>query len=95
MGQGSNEVGAKEPWVDASKVWRTDDARAAAVSWLQLSNNVPGTPAYDSWDYCRTQCSYDMPIASPPGRPDEVWIGGVTQYEELPTAVATSRTAVP
>jgi len=84
LGHGSNEVGV-EPFTDASKVWRTDDSRAAAVSWQQLSGNVPGTPAYDSWDYCRTQCSYDMPIASPPGKPDEVWIGGVTQYEELPT----------
>ena len=84
LGQGSNEVGV-EPFLDASKMWRTDDARAATVAWQVLSNNVPGQRGYDSWDFCRTQCSYDMPVASPPGRPDEVWIGGVTQYEELPT----------
>jgi hypothetical protein len=84
LGQGSNEVGA-EPFADASKMWRTDDSRAASVSWLSLSNNVPGQRGYDSWDFCRTQCSYDMPVSSPPGRPDEVWIGGAMQYEELPT----------
>src|SRR2546427_4366212 len=29
------------------------------------------------------QCSYDMVVASPPGRPDTVWIAGQMQYSEL------------
>ena len=86
LGQGSNEVGGS-PFADASKLWRTDDAAAATgnASWTLLSNNVNPGPGFSSWDFCRTQCSYDMPVASPPGRPDEVWIGGATQYQELPT----------
>jgi hypothetical protein len=90
LGQGSNRIGAF-PYTDASKVRRTDDARAAAVQWTTLSSNVRGTQAYSTWDFCRDQCSYDMPIASPPGRPDEVWVGGVTQYQELPTRGGVDR----
>ena len=90
LGQGSNRVGAF-PYADASKVRRTDDARAAAVQWTTLSSNVRGTQSYSTWDFCRDQCSYDMPIASPPGRPDEVWVGGVTQYQELPTRGGADR----
>jgi hypothetical protein len=86
LGQGTSELGAA-PFADASKLWRTDDAAAATgnASWTLLSNNVNPGPGFSSWDFCRTQCSYDMPVASPPGRPDEVWIGGATQYQELPT----------
>ena len=84
LGHGSNRLGPF-PYADASKVLRTDDANAAAVQWTHLSSNVRGSQAYSTWDFCRDQCSYDMPIASPPGRPDEVWVGGVTQYQELPT----------
>ena len=84
LGHGSNRLGPF-PYTDASKVLRTDDANAAAVQWTHLSSNVRGSQAYSTWDFCRDQCSYDMPIASPPGRPDEVWVGGVTQYQELPT----------
>ncbi len=69
---------------EASHVLRTDDARAAAPAFTMLSSNVDGTPGFSSFDICGAQCSYDMPISSPPGKPDEVWIGGVTQYGELP-----------
>jgi hypothetical protein len=87
LGEGSNEVVVRGALVDASKLYRTDDAAAATsnASWTLLSSSVDGTPGFSSFDFCRTQCSYDMPVASPPGRPDEVWIGGATQYQELPT----------
>src|SRR4051812_3146868 len=87
LGEGSNEAVAQGALVDASKLYRTDDAAAATsnASWTLLSSSVDGTPGFSSFDFCRTQCSYDMPVASPPGRPDEVWIGGATQYQELPT----------
>jgi hypothetical protein len=48
--------------------------------------NIDGTAGFSSFDFCRTQCSYDMPVASPPGKPDEVWIGGATQYQEASDA---------
>ena len=54
--------------------------------WLRLSNSTPGTPGYASYNYCNSQCTYDMPIASPPGHPDAVWIGGSMQYNEIFTA---------
>ena len=61
------------------------------ASWTLLSNKTDGTPGYSSYDFCRNQCSYDMPVASPPGQPDEVWLGGVTQYQELPTRGGVDR----
>ncbi len=93
LGEGSDEVGGTPPTVDASKLWRTDDAAAATgnASWTLLSNKTDGTPGYSSYDFCRNQCSYDMPVASPPGQPDEVWLGGVTQYQELPSRTAHYR----
>ncbi|HLG78695.1 MAG TPA: hypothetical protein VKX46_19940 [Ktedonobacteraceae bacterium] len=75
--------------------YRVDDANVPAASltdgtnnpgWLQLSNATPGTAGYASYDFCNGQCSYDMWVASPPGRPDTVWIGGSMQYGEIFTA---------
>ena len=57
-----------------SALFRTDDARAAGVVWTKLA-------AADS--YCGGQCSYDMPVASPAGKPDTVWVGGQMQYNEI------------
>ena len=58
--------------------------------WMKLSNATPGTPGFGSYNYCSEQCSYDMPVASPPGRPDVVWIGGQMQYDEIFTATPPS-----
>lgn len=54
--------------------------------WITLSNSNPGTPGYASYDFCNSQCSYDMWVASPAGHPDTVWIGGSMQYGEIFTA---------
>ncbi len=79
--------------------YRVDDANVPAptltdgtnnAGWLKLSNSNKGTPGYASYNYCNPQCSYDMPIASPPGHPDTVWIGGSMQYAEIFTANAPS-----
>jgi hypothetical protein len=51
--------------------------------WTKLSNSTNGTPGFASRNYCTTQCSYDMPVYSPPGAPDIVYIGGAMQYGEL------------
>jgi hypothetical protein len=36
------------------------------------------------------QCSYEMWVASPAGRPDTVWISGSRQYNEIFTANPSS-----
>ena len=83
---GRNQIDANndnEP-EDASRVLRTDDARAATPVFQMLSSPARGTNGYTSFDICAQQCSYDMPIAVSPTNPDLVMIGGQTQYEELP-----------
>jgi hypothetical protein len=71
-------------------LYRTDDARAVAGTgeWTVLSKKTPGTDpgAFASYNYCGQQCSYDMPVASPDGSPDVVYIGGQMQYDEIFTA---------
>ncbi len=74
----------------AASLYRTDDANAASPSWLLLSNPTKGTPGFASYNYCGGQCSYDMPVASPAGAPDVVWIGGQMQYSEIFTATPPS-----
>jgi len=75
--------------------YRVDDANVPAATltdgthnagWLKLSNSTKGTPGYASYNYCDPQCSYDMPIASPPGQPNTIWLGGSMQYPEIFTA---------
>jgi hypothetical protein len=72
--------------------YRVNDANVAAgmlfdgtnnVGWTQLSSSTNGTPGFASRNYCTTQCSYDMPVYSPPGAPDIVYIGGAMKYSEL------------
>ncbi|HEY6409056.1 MAG TPA: hypothetical protein VIY29_16465 [Ktedonobacteraceae bacterium] len=76
-------------------LYRVDDANVPASKltdgtnnpgWLKLSNATRGTAGFASYNYCDPQCSYDMPIASPAGHPDTVWIGGSMQYSEIFTA---------
>lgn len=72
--------------------YRVDDASVPAATltdgtnnpgWLKLSNPTKGTPGYASYNFCNEQCSYDMWVASPPGHPDTVWLGGSMQYNEI------------
>src|SRR5436190_11322309 len=72
--------------------WRVDNANAPAstlfsggsnVGWTQLSNSTNGTPGFASFNYCTGQCSYDMPVYSPPGAAGTVYIGGALQYGDL------------
>ena len=51
--------------------------------WTKRSSSTNGTPGFGSFNYCTGQCSYDMPVFSPPGSPDIVYIGGASQYSEL------------
>src|SRR5262249_62194491 len=56
------------------------------VGWTSLSCSTPGTSCFSSYNYCGGQCSYDMPVYSPLGSPDIVYIGGSMQYHEIFTA---------
>lgn len=62
---------------------RTDDATAASPAWTELSSPDPGTAGYGTYNFCETQCSYDMVVASPPGEPDQVFLSGSMNYDEL------------
>jgi hypothetical protein len=71
--------------------WRVDNANVTAATllggnnggWTKLSNSTNGTPGFASFNYCTGQCTYDMPVYSPPGSPGIVYIGGAMQYSEL------------
>ena len=73
-----------------ASLFRSDDANAASPVWTLLSNPVKGTAGFAAYNYCGGQCSYDMPVASPAGQPDVVWIGGQMQYGEIFTATPPS-----
>ena len=82
-----------------ARFFRVDNANVAAATlftsgtnggWTLLSNSTPGTSGFSSFNYCTGQCSYDMPVYSPPGFPDIVYIGGAMQYDEIFTAHAPS-----
>lgn len=66
-----------------SGLLRTDDATTATPSWTLLSDPTDGTPGYGSFNFCHGQCSYDMVVSSPPGRPNQVFLGGSMNYAEL------------
>ena len=66
-----------------SGLLRTDDATATTPAWTPLSNATKGTPGYGVDNFCHTQCSYDMVVASPPALPDEVFLSGSMNYNEL------------
>jgi hypothetical protein len=52
--------------------------------WTSLSSSNIGQPGgFASFNYCTGQCTYDMPVYSPPGAPNIVYIGGASQYGEL------------
>jgi hypothetical protein len=79
--------------------YRVDNALVSAATltdgtnnpgWTKLSNATPGTPGFSSYNFCETQCSYDMFVASPAGHPDTVWLGGSMAYNEIFTATPPS-----
>jgi hypothetical protein len=81
-----------------ASLWRADNAdQSAAIllaskavptpgGWQNLTSSVKGQPGFASFNFCTGQCFYDMPIATPPGQPDTIWIGGAMQYGEIFTA---------
>ena len=69
---------------------RTDDARAAVPTWITLSDPTPGMPGYGSYNWCHTQCSYDMNVATNPLNPDLVMLSGSMNYNEIFTRTPPS-----
>ena len=67
-----------------SALLRSDNGKAANPKFRLLSDPTPGTTGFGSYNFYQDQCSYDMVVASPPGRPDEVFLGGAMNYDELP-----------
>jgi hypothetical protein len=58
LAEGSNEVAdSNGNIVDASKLWRTDDAQASSPSWTDLSSSDKSQPGFGSFDFCEGQCS--------------------------------------
>jgi hypothetical protein len=92
LGNGKLRVYVGDTGAAPAELFRVDDASVAASTltngttnpgWLALSSATPGDPGFASYDFCGGQCSYDMPVASPKGHPDNVWIGGQMQYAEF------------
>jgi hypothetical protein len=66
-----------------SGLLRSDNGNAHHPTWTSLSSPKNGTPGYGSYNFCQGQCSYDMVVATPPGRPNEVFLSGAMNYPEL------------
>jgi hypothetical protein len=90
-GSGGTPESGVTTGIEAS-FWRVDNANVAAATlftggtnggWTQLSSGTNGTPGFGSFNYCTGQCTYDMPVLSPPGAPNIVYIGGAYQYGEI------------
>jgi hypothetical protein len=80
--------GAGATAADLSRADNADVPAAAllASGWVVLSSPTKGTPGYASYNFCDGQCWYDISLGTPPGRPDEVWLGGSMTYSEIFTA---------
>jgi hypothetical protein len=59
-------------------------AHLAGSGWIKLSSNAITKPGYAAYRFCQSQCDYSNAIASPPGRPNEVWLGGTFDYGDEP-----------
>ncbi len=93
----AGDGGVESPGLFAT-FWRVNNANVPAarlfnsagttpastnVGWARLSSSTNGTSGFASFDFCEGQCTYDMPVYSPPGAPNIVYIGGASQYPEL------------
>ena len=78
-----------------ANLYRADDADKPAAdlakSWTPLSSQDPTSSGYDSFRYCHETCEYSNVVASPPGKPDTVWLGGQFGYEEAARGFSSGR----
>jgi hypothetical protein len=81
--------------VASTHLWRLDNAlarssaalaaRRPAAGWKLLSSAKIGSPGFAAYRYCQVQCNYSNFIASPPGKPNFVWLGGTFDYPDATT----------
>ena len=69
-GNGASGPGAGEP---PAEFWRSDNARAAHPTFMNLTND-------QVQDYCTGQCWYDQIVMTPAGYPNIVYVGGSYDY---------------
>src|SRR5438874_1519662 len=58
------------------------DGTNNTAAWKNLTSSDRTNPYYATFNYCTGQCVYDNFVVSPPGHPDEVYVGGSYQYGE-------------
>ena len=58
------------------------DGTNNTAAWKKLTSSDRTNPYYATFNYCTGQCVYDNFVVSPPGHPDEVYVGGSYQYGE-------------
>ena len=83
---------------------RLDNARVPAAKlvrggnntalWKNLSSKNPAKPGYDSFRYCGGSCTYSNYVGSPPGRPDQVYLGQTFSYADAAVGASNSRMVV-
>jgi hypothetical protein len=88
-------VGDSSDDLFVAEVWRANkvDTKPAGqligsddnAGWTKLSNSQNGTNGFLADYYCQNgQCGYDDFVVSPPGHPNQLWLGGAMNYDELP-----------
>src|SRR3954447_3717137 len=88
-------VGDSSDDLFVAEVWRANnvDQKQAGellgdgdnAGWTKLSSSQNGTNGYLADYYCQNgQCGYDDFVVSPPNRPNQLWLGGSMNYDELP-----------
>ena len=77
-----------------SRLFRSDDVATGVPTFLSLTSSNPADPGYGSFNYCGGQCWYDNFVATPPGHPDVVYMGGSYQYNPETGAISNGRGVV-
>jgi len=73
-----------------ARLYRSDDVASGLPAFTDLTSSDPADSGYGSYNYCTGQCWYDNLVATPPGYPDIVYLGGSYQYGE-PARISNGR----
>jgi hypothetical protein len=95
LGDASDDWGADgDDSTPAPRVFRSNDVSGITGSpegdfdntgWTELTSDTNGDPGFGAYGWCQNgQCGYDSYVASPPGHPNQVWLLGSMNYDELP-----------
>jgi hypothetical protein len=98
VGDGGTETGASGGIpISNTGVYRADaiDTKPAATltdgvtnpGYVSLTSPDPTDPGWATYDYCETQCWYDNFVVSPPGAPNDVYVGGSFDYTLEPYGI--------